>query len=100
MRRKECHGLDIGIVIVLSARLFEGSMIPFSTAIFSHGTPKQISKRPARSASSAPNICYRMAKVILNRVFGKAVQPIDATVGGNGDPVVIAFAGVLADWAK
>lgn len=48
----------------------------------------------------SPKVRCQAAEVILDRVYGKAVQPIDASIGGNGDPVVIAFAGVLSDWAK
>lgn len=49
---------------------------------------------------ASPKLRCQVAEMILNRVYGKAVQPIDASVGGNGDPVVIAFAGVLQEWAK
>ncbi len=51
---------------------------------------------PETSAS----VRCQAAEHILNRVYGKAAQPIDASVGGNGGPVVVTFAGVLADWAK
>lgn len=51
---------------------------------------------PETSAS----VRCQAAEHILNRVYGKAAQPIDASVGGNGGPVIVAFAGVLADWAK
>ena len=51
---------------------------------------------PETSAS----VRCQAAEHILNRVYGKAAQPIDASVGGNGDPVIVAFAGVLQEWAR
>ena len=52
------------------------------------------------SPSVSPKVRAQAAEAILDRVYGKAVQPIDATVGGNGDPIMIQFMGVIKEWAQ
>ena len=47
-----------------------------------------------------PRIRLQAAEAILNRVYGRPTQPIDATVGGSGDPIHIVFDGVLERWSR
>jgi hypothetical protein len=48
----------------------------------------------------SPRIREACAEYVLDRVYGKATQPIDATVGGNGDPITFQFLGVLERWSQ
>lgn len=54
----------------------------------------------AEDPNTSPNVRCQAAEHILNRVYGKTTQPIDASVGGSGDQVIVAFAGVLQEWAR
>jgi hypothetical protein len=48
----------------------------------------------------SPRIRCEAAQAILDRVYGKAVQPIDATVEGDLRMMVVKFEGALEQWAK
>jgi hypothetical protein len=52
------------------------------------------------NSSISPKVRCFAAQIILDRVYGKATQPIDAIVGGRGEPVVFEFRGILDEWAK
>ena len=47
-----------------------------------------------------PKLRLQASEAILDRLYGKAVQPIDATVGGSGDPITIIFEGALERWSR
>lgn len=47
-----------------------------------------------------PKLRCQVADMILTRVCGKTVQPIDAAADSTGEPVTITFTGVLKEWAK
>ena len=39
-------------------------------------------------------------EAVLDRVYGRALQPIDATIGGNAAPVIVTFEGILDQWSR
>jgi hypothetical protein len=41
----------------------------------------------------SPGVRCRVAGMILDRVYGKAAQPINADVGGYGNCIVVQFRG-------
>lgn len=53
-----------------------------------------------RDPSCDVKLRVHAAELILDRVFGKSAQPIDAALGAPEGPVVFEFRGVLDEWAK
>lgn len=47
----------------------------------------------------SPKVRCDAAQAILNRVYGKAVQPIDAAAGECIEPIIVKFVGELDEWA-
>jgi hypothetical protein len=66
----------------------EKSLTAFKTLVELMENPKT----PAKTRCDA-------AQAILDRAYGKAVQPIDAQIDGGGGAIVIAFTGQLKEWA-
>jgi hypothetical protein len=49
---------------------------------------------------SSPRVRAQACDAILDRLYGRPSQPIDATLGGSGAPISILFEGALEQWSK
>jgi hypothetical protein len=47
----------------------------------------------------APGVRCQAAEILLDRVYGKASQPIGAAASG-GEPITIQLTGILEEWAR